>query len=71
MKKMTVGACIDMEIYRKVRMMHFVENVFFDNKNVTISSIIQEALKEYFENHDDEYKKMIDKYYENGGWLEL
>jgi len=71
MPKATIVACVDCETNRKIRMMYFVQNVFFDNKEVTISSIVQKALQEYFEKHDDEYQKTLDDYHKNGGWLEL
>jgi len=36
-----------------------------------MTDIVEDALYEYFENHDDEIKKLMDEYHDQGGCFEL
>lgn len=61
---------LDKEINHKFLVFYNVKKRFFDKK-ITESAIIKQAIEEYIENHKDEIEKMMDKYHEQGGCMEL
>ena len=58
---------IDTENYHKLHVLNSVRKFFFDEKDVSISSITDQALREYFESHKEEIDNLMKRYQENGG----
>lgn len=61
---------IEKDIRHKLLIIYTVKKKFFD-KETTISGIVNDALREYFENHDEKIKDMMKKYNDNGGCFDL
>ena len=70
MRKVTCVS-IDEDMYHKIHVIHTIRKHFFDDNTSTISSIFEQALKEYFVNHDDEITELMKKYHEEGGYFEI
>lgn len=66
-------ACISMnkEQYRKLHVIHTVRKYFFDDKDITIAKIVEDALNEYFEKHKQELDDMMKEYHDKGGCFDL
>lgn len=69
--KKTACVSLSKETYHKVHVLHVIRNYFFGEKNFTISSMVEDAIIEYFSNHKDEIDAIIKKYREEGGCMHL
>lgn len=68
--KKTCCISMDRDIRHKLLVIYTVKKRFFDEET-TISGIVNQALSEYFRNHNDEIDKMMNEYKEQGGCLKL
>lgn len=68
--KKTCCISMDRDIRHKLLVIYTVKKRFFDEET-TISGIVNQALSEYFRNHNDEIDKMMNEYKEHGGCLKL
>lgn len=71
MEKKTTCISMDKELYRKLHIIHSIRKYFFDEKDFTMSSIVEAALVEYFDNHKQETENMMKEYHEKGGCFDL
>ena len=62
---------IDKQLSSKLHMYYTIKRIFFDEKNTTISGIVETALTEYFQNHAEETNKMMKEYHDKGGCADL
>lgn len=60
-----VASAVDEKTYDRLLMISFVQKNAFGNK-VTVSSIIRDALHEYFENHPDQIETARTEYLKRG-----
>ena len=58
-------------MYRKVHTVNMIKKYFFDEKEFSISAMVEEALNEYFDKRKDEIQKIMDEYHEKGGCGDL
>lgn len=69
--KKTVCMMISKDNYHKINIIATVRKNYTDDVHSSMSSIIDDAITEYLINHEDEIKKMMDEYHEQGGCFEL
>jgi len=69
--KRVLSVWFDKELYRKIHKIHMVQNFFFGKKEFTMSYFVETAIREYFDNHDEEIKALMDKYHDEGGCANL
>lgn len=69
--KKTICLSISKELYRKIHTIHMIKKYFFENKEYTISSMIEDAVNEYLDKHNGEIQMMMDEYHKNGGCAEI
>lgn len=70
-EKKMMGVVISKEVYRKIHVINMVKKYFLSDKDYTISSMVEDAIKEYFVNHNNDIQKMMDEYHEKGGCGDL
>lgn len=70
---MRKACCVSLskETYHKIHVLHSVKKWFFNEKDGTLSGIVEQAIKEYFENHKEEIDDVMRKYHEHGGCFDL
>lgn len=69
--KRVLSVWFDKRLYKKLHTIHMVNNMFYGNKDFTMSYLVENAIKEYFDNHDEELNALMDKYHNDGGCAEL
>lgn len=69
--KRAMCVLFDKKLYKKIHTIHMVKNLFYGNKECTLSGIIESAVKEYLNNHNEEIQNMMDQYHKDGGCADL
>lgn len=69
--KRVMSVWFDKKLYKKIHTIHMVNNMFYGNKEFTMSYIVENAIREYFENHSEEIRKLMNKYHDDGGCADL
>lgn len=62
---------LDRRAYHQIVVISMVRKMFFGEKSASISSIVNKAIEEYLQNHDEEIQKLMDRYHKEGGCAEL
>ena len=70
LKKIT-SLTLNKNTYHRIVVISMVRKMFFGEKNASISSIVNQAIEEYLNNHDEEIQKLMDRYHEEGGCANL
>ena len=70
-RRRTAGIMIERETYRMLCKLSMIRKGFFCDPTASISDIINDALTEYFENHNEEITKLLAEYHKQGGCAEL
>ena len=70
LKKMT-SLMLNKHTYHRIVVISMVRKMFFGEKNASISSIVNQAIEEYLNNHDEEIQKLMDRYHDEGGCANL
>ena len=70
MKKFA-GFVLNEDIYHKIHTLHMVKNMFFGEKEFSMSLLAEIAIREYFDNHKEEIDELMKTYHERGGCAEL
>ena len=58
-------------LYHRIVVISMVRKMFFGENDATISSIVNQAIDEYLKNHDEEIKKLMERYHDEGGCADL
>lgn len=69
--KKTTSLMLDKHTYHRIVVISMVRKMFFGEKDASISSIVNQAIAEYLNNHEDEIQKLMDRYHEEGGCANL
>ena len=69
--KRAMCVLLDKELYKKIHTIHMVKNMFYGNKEFTMSHIIESSIREYFDNHNEEIQKLMSQYHDDGGCADL
>ena len=70
LKKM-VSLMLNKHTYHRVVVISMVRKMFFGENSATISSIVNQAIEEYLQNHEDEIRELMDRYHNEGGCADL
>lgn len=70
LKKMA-SLMLNKHTYHRIVVISMVRKMFFGEKNASISSIVNQAIEEYLNNHDEEIQKLMDRYHDEGGCANL
>ena len=70
LKKM-VSLILNKHTYHRVVVISMVRKMFFGENSATISSIVNQAIEEYLQNHEDEIRELMDRYHNEGGCADL
>lgn len=70
LKKIT-SIVFDKHLYHRLVIISMVRKICFNEKNASVSAIVNTAITEYLQNHDAEIKEMMDKYHNEGGCADL
>ena len=69
--KFVTTIMFDSEVHTKLSKLSAIRKNFFGEKNMSMSGIVNTAMKEYFENHSDEIDALMDRYHSEGGCANL
>ena len=69
--KRVMSVWFDKRLYKKIHTIYMIKNMFYGNKNFTMSHIVESAIKEYFDNHNEEIQELMKRYHDDGGCAEL
>ena len=70
-KKSPTQIMLDDELYMKLYNISFAQKKLKGNKQASMSSIIDKAIREYFANHKEELNALFDEYREKGVNIEI
>lgn len=69
--KYITSVVLEQPLHTKLSTLSSIKKNFFGEKDMTLSKIVNIALEEYFINHDEEIKTLMDNYHSQGGCAEL
>lgn len=65
--KFVTTLMIEQDLHAKLSMVSSIRKWFFGEKDMSLSGIVNIALREYFDNHAEEIDKIISNYHAKGG----
>lgn len=69
--KFTTSLMIEQPLHTKLSQYSAIRKMFFGEKDMSMSNIVNAALKEYFDNHSEEINKIMEEYHAKGGCANL
>lgn len=69
--KKNMCVSIGKENYHRLHVIVSIKKFFFGEHSVSMSSIIEQALDEYFDTHKEEIDNLMKRYHEKGGCGDL
>lgn len=69
--KKVVSLVLYKHTYHRIVVISMVRKMFFGENDATISAIVNQAIEEYLQNHEEEIQKLMDRYHNEGGCANL
>lgn len=69
--KRTTTLTLFKHTYHRIVVISMVRRMFFGENDATISSIVNQAIEEYLQNHDEEIQELMNRYHDEGGCADL
>ena len=66
-----ISLVIRKDLYHKLVIVSMVMKMFYGDKRMSKSTLINIAIDEYFKNHDAEIKELMRKYHDDGGCADI